>query len=58
MCLPKRVLLTFSSQQILEKSIISLSNSQNKNSISENDVLRKLKIIERKISSDNLNSKY
>ena len=58
MCLPKRVLLTFSSQQILEKSIISLSNSKKKNSILENDVLRKLKIIERKISRDNLNSKY
>ena len=58
MCLPKRVLLTFSSQQILEKSIISLSNTQKKNSILENDVLRKLKIIEKKISRENLNSKY
>ena len=51
MSLPKRVMLTFTSQQLVQRTIINLSNSQKLNksqTFSNNDLLEKLKIIEKK----------
>ena len=56
MSLPKRVMLTFTSQKLVQRTIINLLNSQNLNksqSFSNNDLLEKLKIIEKKIINDN-----
>ena len=56
MSLPKRVMLTFRSQQLVQRTILNLSNSQklNKSQTHINkDLLEKLKIIEKKIISDN-----
>ena len=47
---PKRVILTFTSQQLVQRSIINLSNLQKINksqSHSNKDLLEKLKIIEK-----------
>ena len=54
MSLPKRVIVSFTTHQLVKRSIINLSNSQkSNNTYLNNDLLKKLKIIEKKIVSDN-----